>query len=401
MTAPHTAAAPAPPSRSVWIFSALSASLAMGYGVLFTVVADFRNAYQISEAAIGWLIGLGFIAAFVAQTFIAPVADRGRARTVILAGVLINVIGLVAMALGQTFEVLLIGRVVSGLGIGAALPAIRRIVILEDPENMGQNLGRLLSADVFGFALGPAVSAVLVGPFGLPAPFLVVAGLTLLLMIPTRFVDVVETVDDSGQTLALDLLRSPVVAGAVVLAAGAFLMIGAFDALWDVVHDDLNTADWVANLGITLFALPLIVLGPTGGRLAQRVGPFRVASAGLVLGALFMFSYGQLPNGGWIFAVAMGHAISDALTIAASGVAMAMAVPEERQAGAQGLIGAGQALAAGLTAVVVGAVYETSGRATAYSVAAGAMLVTTVIGLWLAAEFWRSRAHEHRSSGAT
>ena len=54
----------------------LSASLAMGYGVLFTIVADFRDAYGISETAIGWLISVGFIAAFFAQTFIAPVADR-------------------------------------------------------------------------------------------------------------------------------------------------------------------------------------------------------------------------------------------------------------------------------------------------------------------------------------
>ena len=47
-------------------------------------------------------------------------------------------------------------------------------------------------------------------------------------------------------------------------------MIGAFDALWDVVHEDLNTPDWMANLGITLFAIPLVVLGPFGGSLAGR-----------------------------------------------------------------------------------------------------------------------------------
>lgn len=375
---------------------ALSAALAMGYGVLFTIVADYRDAYGISETSIGWLIGVGFIAAFFAQTLIAPIADRGHARRVILAGVSINVIGLLGMAYGETLEVLMAGRIVSGLGIGAALPAIRRIVILTDTDNVGENLGRLLSADVFGFAMGPAVSALLVSELGLSlaSPFIVVAVATIVLLVPTMRLAVEESIDPSGQRLAVDLLRSRVVAGAVVLAAGVFLMIGAFDALWDVVHEDLETPEWMANLGITLFAVPLVILGPTGGRLAQRIGPFRIAAVGLVAGSFFIFMYGQLPTGSWIFAFTMFHAVTDALTIAASGVAVAMAVPEERQAGAQGLIGAAQALTGGITAGVIGGIYEGSGRAAAYTTASIAMLIVTVIGMWLAADFWRNRSHE-------
>lgn len=370
-----------------WLFSALSAALAAGYGVLFTIVGDFRDEYGISETSIGVLIGSGFLTAFVAQIFIAPIADRGHARRLIVLGVLANVVGLLLMAFGTSLGPILVGRLVSGVGIGAALPAIRRIVILADPVNLGQNLGRLLSADVFGFALGPAVSAVLVGPFGLAAPFVVVAAATAALVPLVFAIDVTETVDDGEQRLALDLLRSRVMAGAVVLGAAVFLMIGGFDALWDVVHEDLDTADWMANLGITLFAVPLVVLGPTGGRLAQHVGPFRVAAVGLTLGAAFMFAYGQLPTGGWIFAVAMVHALSDGLTVASSGVAVAMAVPERRQAGAQGIIGAAQALTAGITAIVIGGIYDGPGRAAAYSAVAIGMVGFVVVGLWLAAPF--------------
>lgn len=388
------------PSAALWIFSGLSAALASGYGVLFTIVADYREAYGISETAIGWLIGVGFIAGFFSQTLLAPVADRGFARRVIVAGVAVNVVGLLMMAFGENLTVLMAGRIVSGIGIGGSLPAIRRVVILTDSENLGANLGRLLSADVFGFAMGPAISAVLVGPFGLAAPFLVVSAATIVLLAISATVHVEETVASGvPQRLAVDLLRNRVVAGAVVLAAGVFLMIGAFDALWDVVHEDLGTADWIANLGITLFAIPLIILGPTSGRLAQRIGPFRIGGAGLLAGAFFMFMYGQLPTGNWIFAFTMGHALTDALSISASGVAVAMAVPEERQAGAQGLIGAAQALAGGLTAIAIGSIYESDGRTTAYSVAAVAMVVVLVIGMWLAKDFWRSG--RHRAHGAT
>ena len=156
-------------------FGALLMCLAAGYGVLFTIVDDYRDEYGISETAIGVVIGLGFITAFFAQLFIAPWADRGHARTVALAGTAVGVAGLLLMAIGTSLSPILIGRCVSGVGIGAAVPAVRRMVILADPANLGRNLGRLLSAEVFGFAMGPAISAVLVGPLGIPAPFLVVS----------------------------------------------------------------------------------------------------------------------------------------------------------------------------------------------------------------------------------
>ena len=144
-------------------------------------------------------------------------------------------------------------------------------------------------------------------------------------------------------------------------------MIGAFDALWSVALDDLDASDWLANLGITLFALPLVVFGSVGGRLAQRVGPFRVGTLGLALAAGFMALYGVLPTAGAMFAVAMVHAVSDGLTVSSTGVAVGMVVPTERQAGAQGVLGGLQTLTAGITAPIIGALYEHAGRTTAYS----------------------------------
>lgn len=372
----------------LFAFGGLMAALAAGYGVLFTIVADYRSEYGISESWIGIVIGTGFIAGFLSQITIAPLADRGHAKRLVLIGVFVNVAGLLLMAIGTTLAPILIGRFISGVGIGAASPAVKRIVILADPDNLGQNMGRLLAADVFGFAFGPAISAVLVGPFGIPAPFLVVAVITLVLLPIVARVHVEEAVHPPTRRFALDLLQIRPFAGAVVLGAVAFVMIGAFDALWDVVHADLGTTDWIANLGITLFGLPLIFLGPVGGRLAQTFGPFRLSSIGLFFAAGLMCVYGFLPSGGLIFAVAMVHAISDGLTISSAGVAVGMVVPDERQAGAHGVIGAAQAISAGIMAAVTGALYQAFGQATAYVVAAVVMMSMTAAGLWLARSAW-------------
>lgn len=376
--------------RILVAFGGLAASLVAGYGALFTIVDDYNTEYGISESQVGIIISVGFLSGFLSQMLIAPIADRGHARHLVIAGVFVNAAGLVMMALGTSLAPILIGRFVSGIGVGAANPAIRRIVILADPNNLGSNLGRLLSADVFGFAMGPVISAVLVGPFGIGAPFYVIAAVSLVLLPFVARVPVDETAADARPTkrLALDLLRIKPFAGATILAGTTFIMIGGFDSLWALVHDELDTPEWIANLGITLFALPLIVLGPIGGRVAQTFGPFRLASVGLFLGAGFMFGYGLMPTGIAIFVLSLFHALNDGFTIASTGVAASMVVPEARQAGAQGMLGASQAVMAGVMAFVTGYIYEWFGRTAAYSLVAAVMIVLVSIGLWLARDAW-------------
>ncbi len=369
----------------------MGAFLAAGYGALFTLLDEYRDSYGIGESALGLVIGLGFIAGFLSQVTIAPRADRGHARQVVVLGVLLDVAGLVVIALSEAIVPLLVGRFVMGIGIGMATPALRRIVILADPEHLGRNVGRLLAADVAGFAAGPAISAVLVGPFGIAAPFLFIAGATLLLLPFVAGADVAETVEAGSPRFAFDLLRIRPFAAAVVVGCAVWVMIGAFDALWSLALDDLDAADWLADLGISLFALPLVVLGSLGGRLAQRVGPFRVATVGLLAASAFMLSYGLVPSGAAMFAVAMVHAVTDGLSVSATGVAVAMVVPEERQAGAQGVLGGIQVLAAGIVAPIIGSLYEVFGRTVAYTAAATSMVLLVGLGLALAGPARRLR----------
>ena len=372
--------------QTLRVFSTLSAALAAGYGVLFTMGGDYRDEYGISETTFGLIIGIGFLLSFFAQVTIGPFGDRGYARFMVFGGSLLNAAGLLMMGFGTTATVIIAGRVISGLAIGAAGPAIKRFVVVGSGANLGRNLGRLFSADVFGFALGPVISAILVGPFGIASPFIVIAAATIVLVLLSMRLPL----DDDAAAIpdrkrfAFDLLRYRPFAGAVMLGVAAFVMIGTFDALWDLVHTDLGTAEWMANLGIALFAIPLVLLGPTAGRLAQRIGPFIVGAAGMLAAVVFFGIYGALTVGGAIFAVTMVHAVSDGLTFAASGVAVGMTAPEERQAGAQGVLGGMQSLGAGIMAPIAGWLYETHGQKTTYWVSGGIIFMLVVGGLVLA-----------------
>jgi MFS family permease len=377
----------------VVVFGTLTGLFASGYGVMFTVLDEFRDQYGIGEGALGLIVAMGFLSSFVAQVTLAPQADRGHARVMIILGMVFNVAGLLGMAYGSTFIVLLTARFVMGVGVGLAYPAARRIVILADPDRLGQNLGRMLAADVAGFAVGPAISAVLVGPFGIAAPFLLIAGLTVAmypLIARTRVADV-DVDAEVPPRFAFDLLRIRSYLAALAMGAAVFMMIGAFDALWALVLDDLRASDLIANLGITLFAVPMVLFASIGGRLAQSVGPFRLGTFGLLVGAAAMFAYGHAPSGGIMLAVSLVHATNDGFTVSSCGVAVGLVVPGERQASAQGLLGGVETLTAGITATAIGQIYEHFGRTVAYTCCAAAMVALVISSAVLSGTSWRLR----------
>ena len=383
-----------PVKRLILTLQFATAVLSTSYGVMFTMLDDYRNEYGIAESGLGFVVAVGFFASFFSQVLLAPLADRGRSKQLLVLGFTLTVLGSLGMGFGSTLAMLITSRIVMGVGAGMALPALRRIVIVADPEHLGSNMGRLLSVDVAGFAIGPMISALTVGPLGIEAPFLLISlaviGVAALLI----RVEIPETdqSDRPAERFAFDLLKILPVSGAVMIGLALYLMIGTFDSLWAVMMDDLDAPTWMANAGVSLFVLPMIILGPLGGRFAQRIGPYKVGATGMLIGAFFMCLYGVLPGPSWMLAVFLLHTINDGLSVTSAGIAVGIAAPAERQAGAQGLLGGLQTLMGGIAASLAGWTYDGYGRATAFSVTAIVMVVLVITGLVLAGpQRWSAR----------
>ena len=371
--------------RTLYLLQAATALGGMGYGVMFTVLDDFRDQYGITEAQLGLIVGVGFITGFLSQILFAPQADKGHAKKLVMIGITVEVVGTLFMAFGHAFLPLILGRLLAGFGVGISEPALRRILILSDPERMGQNLGLIVSASVAGFTAGPIVSALTADTLGISAPFLLVAALLVVVAIGLSRLQFQEAnIEDAPtQRLAFDMLRIRPLAGAIVIGLALFAMIGTFDAVWSVMMDDMKAPTWVANVGISLFAFPMIFLAPRGGRFTQKVGPFKASMVGLSIGAVCLVLYGTLWSPYPMLVVGVIHGVVDGLTVTGGSAAVALVAPRERLASAQGLFGGLQTLMGGIAAVVAGTAYGIIGRAT-YIWCAGAMLLFIAIGAWLA-----------------
>ena len=364
--------------------------LASGYGVMFTMLDDWRSEFGIQETGLSMIIAVGFFTSFIAQLTIAPYADRGHARKLMTVGMAANAAGALIMAFGSSLPMFLLGRFVMGVGAGIAIPAIKRIVIVSDPENMGGNLGRGVSIEVGGFAIGPVIAALTVDSINLAAPFILIAVLITIAGVIIARLDITETAieDRTEERFAIDLLKNRAVLGSILVGVALYVMIGVYDSLWVIMMDDLKAPHWVGNAGVALFGLPWIFFGALGGRIAQKHGPLRVSAFGLALGSLYMTSYGFMTMPYLMLGVGLTQSMLDSLTVTGIGVAVAQATPPERQAGASGLLGGLQTLMGGVAAMSAGTMYEHFGQKFAFTATGVAMAILVSLGCFLVGKKW-------------
>ncbi len=383
-----TAAAALPGRRTVRSLQMTAAALSSGYGVMFAVLAKIRDTYGISETMLGVIVGAGFFASFAAQILLAPLADRGHARLLLLGGLVANVVGLVVVALASHSTQFVLGRTLMGLGIGAAYPAMRRSIAFADPDNVGKNLGGMLSADVVGFLMGPAIAALLVGHIGIRWPFVIAAALSAAFLPVTWRTPfgAADPLASDQPRLAVGLLRHRWMQAAVAYGLAFFVMIGIFDALWAVRIDDLHGAYFFVTLGIIVFAAPMVVLSERGGAWVEKNGPYRTGGLGLCVGATCLSLYGLVPVPWILIVVGLVHATNDGMTASSIPVAVNLVAPPEQLAGAQGLVGALQVLFGGIAAMSAGAIYDRLGPVATYLGGSAAMFVLIAFGWTRAGE---------------
>ncbi len=391
------------PRATVWSLFITAAVLSQGYGVMFTLIGRFRDDYGIPESQLGVVVGIGFFTSFLGQLLIAPLADRGHAKTLLLGGISTNALGLLIMATSDTFTGLFVGRLVMGLGIGSAYPAIRRAIAVAEPDRVGENTGRLLSADVLGFLMGPLIAFAVVDRWGLNAPFYIGIGLGAVALLLCWSVPMGAVLGDpsASQRLALDLLRERWMQSAVLLGVAFFAMIGTFDALWAVRMTDLvgneKKAGPYIQLGIVIFALPLVLLGQFGGRFVERRGPFTASAATLAFGVCFVSLYGLVGVPVVLIMIGVVQATVDSFGAPGIPVAVNQHAPAERIAGAQGLVGAVQTLTGGVTAIVAGVLYDHFGPVPTYTATSALMFLCIAGGFVLSSPYRRAEADARRS----
>lgn len=349
-------------------------------GAIVAVLGELRNELGFRDSSIGIIVAAGFLASFVAQIVLAPYADRGHGRRMAVAGIALSAAALIAMSLASGVAIWIASRATLGFAGGLLLPGLRRAATVLDPDRAGENLGRLIIGEIIGFVLGPILAAALAALGGIRLPFIVL-GIGMFAFLPF----VARMPADGGQRVrkarqSTDLLRYRRLQGALLLIFGYFFLIGAFEAVLPLMIVDRGGGTLETGLAFTIFAIPIALVSTRAGRTADRLGGARVAVVGMAISATVAFSYGVIPGIWPLVAVMAVAGIADGYGFTAGQVTVSRSVPEQRQAGALGMMGAAEVLGAGVSAFPAAIVYESWGSAPTWMVISAASLVCLFVG---------------------
>src|SRR5438105_6387743 len=122
--------------------------------------------YATKMGASATIVGILIAAFSVAQLASAPLwgkfSDRYGRRPALLAGLLVSAVAYVIFAYASTLWLLLLSRVVQGLGGGTIGVVQAYVADASDPNDRAKSLGWLSAATSFGAVVGPAIGSALI-----------------------------------------------------------------------------------------------------------------------------------------------------------------------------------------------------------------------------------------------
>jgi len=322
-----------------WLYLTAAVTMA-GVSSVFSLLAELEKRYDLSSSDLGWISGSAFIAALIAQLWLARYADRGYGTLLLRSGVVAAGIGLVWFGAATEMWQFVAARSLLGAGLGVLIPPARRAIVLTAGEHQGERLGTFYGAYLAGFVFGPPVASVLSDAADVRLPFFVFGCLVLLSTFAVVQVQIPEAergseIASADRKVLRRLVSDRRVIAAMLVVVSFRYSIGVFEPLWATHLDDLGASTRVIAFSLTGFALPMLIVARPAGRLTDRFGARWMAVIPALLSAPLMMTHGYVPILWVIFLLAALHGLTEAMLSPATQANVAQVTSDADGAAAQ------------------------------------------------------------------
>jgi len=360
-------------------------AIAASIGMVFALLAEIQDAHRLSSSTLGFIAAVSFFAGVASQMTLAPLADRGHARQLMIGAVIAAAVGVLGFAFATTAWQFILARALSGLAYGAYAPAARALVSAADPSRAGARLGGLAGLETAGFIVGPGIAAGIVEFTNLDVPFVLMAVILVLILPSLTRVHIPESTGapthSSSISGVISILKRRQALAAVILSAALILPAGMYEAIFARFMTDIGAETWFIGLSLSLYGIPFALTAPIAGRFADRMGPLRVIPISVAVIVPLTVVYGQLTTPGLVMTLAMAEAVANGAAMPAGQALMASVTADGERATGQGLAAAAGQISAGFAALVSAPLYASSGPGATYAVVAVAVFVMAAIGM--------------------
>jgi DHA1 family multidrug resistance protein-like MFS transporter len=374
----------------VAVLTAVSFTVALGYGIVAPAIPAFARQFGVSTAAAASVISAFALMRVLGALPAGRLVDRFGEHRVMAAGIAVVAVSSLLAGFSQSFGQLIVLRGVGGLGSAMFGVSSQTLLLASVPaEQRGRASGLYSGGFLLGGISGPAVGG-LVAAWSLRAPFLIYGG---LLVIPAA-IAAFGFRDAPGQraaetrparqfaAIAAALRSSAFRAAASANLADGFAAVGVRSAIVplfvrDVLH---RSAVWTGAGFLVFAALNAAMLVPAG-RVADAAGRRPVIIAGCAVSACGMAMLALLPGvGGYLAGLAVAGLGSGLLDVAPAAM-----IGDIMPTRAGSMVASYQMIGdAGVVTgpVVAGFLVDTFSYTAAFGMAAAALGLAAVLGLF-------------------
>lgn len=256
---------------------------------LNVALPSIRDEFGLDLSSVRWTLLAFLIADALVLILAGRYGDRvGRRRTSVI-GLAVIVLGSLVCAFAPTFTVLIVGRVIEGIGMGILFSGLLALIADAVPREL---IGRAFGLWAFIGALSVLLSPVIGGALAEVASWRWIFGVNALIaiaaLVAARRVILPVTAPSPSRSLqhaALLRIRS-YVAGTVVVSLIYFTAALTWLALVFYVGAVHNLGPTMSGLAFVLYGVWWLVLPPFTGRLADRIGVRLPMLWGATVGAI-------------------------------------------------------------------------------------------------------------------
>jgi MFS transporter, DHA1 family, multidrug resistance protein len=385
--------------REVAILTAISFTVALGFGIVSPDIPAFASHFGVSTAAAASVVSAFAVMRIVGALPAGRLVDRFGEPVVMATGIAIVAVSSIVAGFSGSFAELIILRGAGGLGSAMFGVSAQTLLLVSVPSGQrGRASGLFAGGFLVGSISGPAVGG-LIAAWSMRAPFIIYGGMlvvpaviaaTVLRQGPRRagaqprpkraFAEIARALRD----------RAYRAAAAANLADG-FGTVGVRSAIVPLfVRDILHRSAIWTGIGFGVVAVLNAVMLIPGGRLADRLGRRPVIVAGCTVTAAGMIMLALIPGlAGYLAALAilgLGSGLLDVGPAAMLGDILdgqgGTVVASYQMAGDIGVV---------TGPVTAGYLVDAASYGAAFGLAAGVLGLAAVAGLFAPETRWRHR----------
>jgi len=269
----------------------------LAYSVAVPVLPDLSRRLGASPTIIGLLFASFGVTLLTVSIPMGAASDRMGRRMPLVLGMFALAASTTLFAFGRSLTVLFAARLIQGAAdaitwvVGFAL-----VADLFGPAERGRVTGIIMSGTSFSFMIGPSIGGWLYELGGARMPFIVVAGLALL--VGAAFTSLAAPRHHAGRDLVpvTAVLRTPEIAACAAAVGAASATTSMFEPVLAMHLNAMGIGPARIGLVFGTAAVVNTMLHPLIGRLADRLGARRLTLIGLMLAAPGTVLLGQTWN---------------------------------------------------------------------------------------------------------